>query len=144
MSGQADAQSIEAGWVRLAFRSETVLVEDDADFEGHGLLSGAALAAAVIVMGAGGTMVAHSGSALAPEPAKLGATSLGSSVSSTTSAAYVNSGVQTTVLNWPSSFRHGANVAVGTPCSPVGLAAYSTTRYVIVAMSPGSAYKKCI
>ena len=102
------------------------------------------IAATVLLTGALGAtaMMNVATTALAPEPAKLGASSLGGTVTNTVAAAYVNSGASTTIINWPSSLRTRTSaVTAGMPCSPVGLAAYSTTLYSIVVIGSQA---KCI
>jgi hypothetical protein len=121
---------------RMRYDNETILVEED-DVEAHGML---AVAAAVVIMAgsAGGTMIAHSGTALAPEPAFL--TAPLDSTNMTAAAYYVNTGVPTSVVKWSSSYNPGT-VPAGTPCSPFDLAPGTQTAKVIVATGN---YRKCM
>jgi hypothetical protein len=99
---------------------------------------GATLAVAVI---AGATaFFSGSGTALAPEPAKLTAP-LGSAGGMTAAAYYPNSLASTTVIKWGGTFVTGgaAMTYVGHPCSTVPLASGElVTMTLVAAPSPVS------
>lgn len=123
---------------RIGYDIETILLEGDDDVEAHGLIG---VAAAVVIMagGAGGTMLAQGGTALAPEPAILTAPLSGSNGASAV-AYYVNTNVETSVKKWSESYLYAPNLAPGTPCSPYSLAAGAEATRVIVAMGN---YRRC-
>ncbi len=98
-------------------------------------LIAAAIAAFGVTFAAFGT-----GSALAPEPAKLSA-ALPASAGRTGDAVYLNSGTPTRVLFYSSSWisdSHGP--AAGTPCSTIALALDRVTTQVI---QRNAAYARC-
>jgi len=139
MSDEPTAHDLEARRIRIGFDNETILVEPDGDVEAHGMLG---VAAAVVIMAgsAGGTLLAQGGTALAPEPAQLTAELTGwTGVSA--SAVYVNTSLETSVKKWPSSYMYAPNLAPGTPCSPVDLAAGAETAKVIQATGN---YRRCV
>lgn len=124
---------------RIAYENETILVDSDDDVEGHGILG---VAAAVVVMAgsAGGTFVATSGSALAPEPARLTA-SLSGGNGAAAAAYYVNTDQPTNVVKWPGTYLYNTTLAPGTPCSPYDLAEGAEAMRVIQATGN---YRKCV
>jgi hypothetical protein len=130
---------LEPHAIRIAYENETILVDSDDDVEGHGILG---VAAAVVVMAgsAGGTFLATSGSALAPEPARLTAELTGSNGSSG-AAYYINTNQQTNVVKWPGTYMYNTTLAPGTPCSPYDLAEGAEATRVIQATGN---YRKCI
>jgi hypothetical protein len=141
MTVEPKPHDIEAHWTRIAYHSETILVEDD-DVEAHGVL---AVCAAVVVLAgsAGGTFLANTGTALAPEPAQL-TQSLSGTTGATGAAVYVNTQQQTQVVKWPSTYTATANpLPPGTPCSTGALAAGAVTSKVIQALGTSN-YRRCV
>lgn len=139
MTDEPNSQDIESHRTRLGYETETILVEDDDDVEAHGML-GVVAAVAIMAGGTGGTLLANTRTALAPEPAQL-TQALGGSTGQTAEARYVNTQVQTNVVKWPSSYSYGPSLAPGTPCSTGALAAGAQTSKVIQATGN---YRRCI
>lgn len=78
-----------------------------------------------------------------PEPANLG-DPLGATTGATAAATYVNSGVKTTVIEWPGTLVSAPWLAPGTPCSTTALSAHDVTKQIIVAPSATSDRRKCL
>jgi hypothetical protein len=96
-------------------------------------------AAGVWLGGAAVAFLADSGTALAPEPARV-REALGTTQGTTGAAYYVNTGTLTGVVSWPGSYSPSTSLAPGTPCSTAGLGAGQQTSQVIVA---NGNYRKC-
>jgi hypothetical protein len=131
---------LETHRIRIGYANETILVEGDDDVEAHGMLG---VAAAVVIMagGAGGTLLAGAGTALAPEPAQLTGPFGSASHGSTAEARFVNTNVETTVVKWPGSWTASTTLAPGTPCSTVELAPGEVATRTIQATGN---YRKCM
>ena len=91
---------------------------------------------------AGAVWFSSAGSALAPSPAQA-TQPLASGTNATAAAVYVNTSTPTKIIYWPASASSDANPpAVGTPCSPGGMAPGGVTFKVIVATHGN--YRKCV
>jgi len=86
-----------------------------------------------------------SGTVRAPGPADLKSPLYGSN-GATADAVFVNTGVASKILLWPSTYTScGAYCKpVGTPCSNVGMGTGDRTTKHLVAYSPTSVTRKCV
>jgi hypothetical protein len=136
-----EAQMLSPGWDR-----ETIIVDSDDDVEAHGLRGIAGIAAAsvaVIAGSAGGTFLAHAGTALAPEPATL--TSDLYAYSSSAYAMYTDTSVQTTAYRLSNTWTYNPNLPAGAPCStaPISTAVYAYTTLTTTVQAMGN-YRRCV
>ena len=98
------------------------------------------VAAAGLTATAGGAWLAHSGSALAPEPARLSA-SLSGANGAAAAAVYRDTDVPATVVKWTASYVFNTTLPAGKPCSTTDLAAGDWTGQTIQAIGN---YRRCV
>jgi hypothetical protein len=135
MTGEPALHGIEIHVTSPGYDNETILVE--AEVEAHGL-RGAAAAVAIVAASAGGAFLANSGSALAPEPARLNSTLTSSFTPVYVTYIYTNTSGTARFMS--SSWTY-STIPAGTPCVdfyPVP-AGYVTSRVVIA----NGNYRKC-
>jgi hypothetical protein len=136
MTDQPTLHGIEVHVTSPGYDSETILVEGDDDVEAHGV-RGAAAALAIVAASAGGAFLAHSGTALAPEPARLNSTLYSSGASS---ATWINTNAVTYAYFLSSSWTP-SSLPAGYPCSTVYPLAAGTTLYKVIQASGN--YRRC-
>lgn len=135
-----ETQMLSPGWDR-----ETIIVDSDDDFEAHGLrgIAGIAASVAVIAGSAGGTFLTHAGTALAPEPATLTSDLYASS--SSASAMYTSTNIQTTAYRLSNSWTYSPNLPAGAPCStsPIDNTVWAGYFLTTTIQAMGN-YRRCV